>query len=130
MIIYQAFRYELEPTNIQKGRLASHSGAARYAWNWGLEQVKAALEARAAGDLGASVPDAMELHRAWNTWKKEPGNCSWWSENSKCAYQEAFRDLDRACSAFWRARRVGRRIGFPRFKKKGNNDHFRLNQAI
>jgi putative transposase len=130
MIICQAFRYELEPTNIQKGRLASHSGAARYAWNWGLEQVKAALEARAAGDLGASVPDAMELHRAWNTWKKEPGNCSWWSENSKCAYQEAFRDLDRACSAFWRARRVGRRIGFPRFKKKGNNDHFRLNQAI
>jgi putative transposase len=130
MIIYQAFRYELDPTNIQRGRLASHSGAARYAWNWGLEQVKVALERRAAGDLEASVPDAMQLHRAWNAWKKKPGNCDWWSENSKCAYQEAFRDLDRACNTFWRARKVGRRVGFPKFKKKGRADHFRLTQPI
>lgn len=130
MIIYQAFRYELDPTNMQKGRLASHSGAARYAWNWGLEQVKLALERRAAGDLEASVPDAMQLHRSWNAWKKKPGNCEWWSENSKCSYQEAFRDLDRACNAFWRARRAGRRVGFPKFKKKGRADHFRLTQPI
>lgn len=66
----------------------------------------------------------------WNTWKKQPGNCSWWSENSKCTYQEAFRDLDRACKAYWRARRVGRRVGFPKFKKKGRTDHFRLNDPV
>jgi putative transposase len=130
VIIYQAFRYELDPTNIQRGRLASHAGAARYAWNWGLNRVKLALEARAAGDSAATVPNAMELHRMWNTWKKQPGNCSWWSENSKCTYQEAFRDLDRACKAYWRARRVGRRVGFPKFKKKGRTDHFRLNDPV
>lgn len=130
VIIYQAFRYELDPTNIQRGRLASHAGAARYAWNWGLNRVKLALEARAAGDSAATVPNAMELHRMWNIWKKQPGNCSWWSENSKCTYQEAFRDLDRACKAYWRARRVGRRVGFPKFKKKGRTDHFRLNDPV
>jgi putative transposase len=130
VIIYQAFRYELDPTNIQRGQLASHAGAARYAWNWGLNRVKLALEARAAGDSAAPVPNAMELHRMWNTWKKQPGNCSWWSENSKCTYQEAFRDLDRACKAYWRARRVGRRVGFPKFKKKGRTDHFRLNDPV
>jgi putative transposase len=65
-----------------------------------------------------------------NAWKKQPGNCSWWSENSKCAYQEAFGDLDRACNSYWRARRAGRRIGFPRFKKKGRADHFRLTDPV
>ena len=130
MIIHQAFRYELDPTNVQRGRLASRAGGARYAWNWGLEQVKTALQTRAAGDGNASVPDAMELHRRWNAWKKQPGNCAWWSENSKCAYQEAFRDLDRACRAYWRGRRVGRRVGFPKFKKKGRADHFRLSDPV
>jgi putative transposase len=76
------------------------------------------------------VPNAVELHRAWNTWKKQRGNCAWWAENSKCAYQEAFRDLDRALSAFWRARRLGRQVGFPKFKKKGRADHFRVTQPI
>jgi putative transposase len=130
VIVYRAYRYELDPTNVQRGRLASHAGAGRYAWNWGLEQIKTALDARIAGDATASVPNAIELHRMWNVWKKQPGNCTWWTENSKCVYQEAFRDLDRACNMFWRARRAGRRSGFPKFKKKGRADHFRLTQPI
>jgi putative transposase len=129
MIIHQAFRYELDPTNIQRGRLTSHAGAARYAWNWGLDQVKKALDARAAGGGTASMPNAIDLHRTWNAWKKQPGNCEWWSENSKCAYQEAFHDLDRALNAYWRARRMGRRFGFPKFKK-GRADHFRLTDPV
>jgi putative transposase len=130
MTAHQAFRYELDPTNVQRSRLASHAGAARYAWNWGLEQIKVALNARATGDLQSHVPDAMQLHRTWNRWKKLPGNCPWWAENSKCAYQEAFRDLERALSIFWRARTAGRRIGFPRFKKKGRGDSFRLTDPV
>ena len=55
---------------------------------------------------------------------------AWWCENSKCAYQEAFRDLDRALRDFVRSRkgeRKGRRLGFPRFKKRGKcRDSFRF----
>ena len=51
-------------------------------------------------------------------------------ENSKCAYQEAFRDLDRALRDFTASRageRKGRRLGFPRFKKRGRcKDSFRF----
>jgi len=58
-----------------------------------------------------------------------PG-ASWWSGNSKCAYQEAFRDLDRALKDFVRSKngqRKGRRLGFPKFKKRGRcRDSFRL----
>ena len=51
-------------------------------------------------------------------------------ENSKCSYQEAFRDLDRALRDFTASRtgeRKGRRLGFPRFKKRGRcKDSFRF----
>jgi len=55
VIVFQAFRYELDPNNAQRSALASHAGAARYAWNWGLARVKEALDARRAvspQDLG------------------------------------------------------------------------------
>jgi putative transposase len=53
----------------------------------------------------------MELHREWNRWKR--GNAPWWTEVSKCAPQEAFRNLERALRN-WRAGRSR----FPRFRKK------------
>jgi putative transposase len=133
VIVLQAFRYELDPNNAQRSALASHAGAARYAWNWGLVRVKEALEARRAESASGAapatrIPDGMTLSRSWNLWKKQPGNCSWWATNSKCAYQVAFRDLERALRAFYGSRgRVKRRpVGFPRFKKKGRHDHFKL----
>jgi putative transposase len=52
---------------------------------------------------------------------------------SKCAPQEALRDLDRAYQAFWHARRAGgrRRVGLPGWKKRGRcPDRFRLTGAI
>ena len=39
MIVHQAYRLALDPTAAQQRALASHVGAARFASNWGLEQV-------------------------------------------------------------------------------------------
>jgi len=62
--------------------------------------------------------------------KKQDPALAWWGENSKCAYQEAFRDLDRALKDFItskKGQRKGKRLGFPRFKKRGRcKDSFRL----
>jgi putative transposase len=49
---------------------------------------------------------------------------------SKCAPQEALRNLDRAFRNLVRARKAGRYCGFPRFKRKGVNDSFRLTGSI
>jgi len=106
---HQAFRFELDPNASQRRALARHVGAARFAYNWGLEQCLKALEA------GARIPSAVELHRAWNRWKR--AHAPWWVEVSKCAPQEAFRDLERAFRS-WRERRAG----FPRFKRKKSLD--------
>ena len=117
---------ELDPNNGQRGALASHAGAARFAWNWGLERCKAALE------KGQKVPSGPELHREWNAWKRT--NAPWWIEVSKCAPQEAFRNLEKAFRAFFDSRsgkRAGPRVGFPRFKKKfRSRDSFRLTGVI
>src|SRR6202035_3635941 len=59
---------------------------------------------------------------------------AWWAQNSKCSYQEGFRDLDRALRDFTASRagqRKGRRLGFPRFKKRGKcRDSFRFGSGV
>src|SRR5262245_23848922 len=131
---HRAFRFALAPNDRQKGRLASHAGGARYAYNLGLQWLKESLEQRRSGS-DVSAPNATEMHRRWNQWKKDPANgASWWSDNSKCVYQEAFRDLELGFTSFLASRhgkRKGRRVGFPRFKCKGRcRDGFRLTGLI
>jgi putative transposase len=101
----QAFRFELSPNVAQRQALARHVGAARYAYNWGLEMVLKALEE------GRRIPSAFDLSKTWNAWKRE--NAPWWTEVSKCAPQGAFHDLEEALKN-WRKGRAK----FPRFRRK------------
>ncbi len=124
MHVVQAYRFALDPSSSQERVLRSHAGAARKAWNWGLARCK---ERYAAERCWYSAHD---LHKLWNIWKKTDPGLAWWNQNSKCAYQEAFRDLDQALRDFSKSRkgqRKGRRLGFPQFKKKGRcRDSFRF----
>ena len=124
MKVTQAYRFALDPSPAQEQILLSHAGAARFAWNWGLAKCGERYAAEGRWYSGT------ELHRLWNIEKKADPALAWWSENSKCAYQEAFRDLDRALRDFVKSRRggrKGRRLGFPRFKKRGKcRDSFRF----
>jgi putative transposase len=125
--MHQAYRFALEPNDRQRSGLASHAGAARFAFNWGLELVKARLDARAAGEE-ADVPWSLaELRREWNRAKAEVA--PWWAENSKEAYASGLEALVRGLgnfSASRRGRRRGRRVGFPRFRRRGHRDHCRF----
>jgi putative transposase len=124
----QAYRFALDPSPAQERALRSHAGAARFAWNWGLARCRE----RYATEW--KWYSAAELHKLWNAEKKVDPDLAWWGENSKCAYQEAFRNLDRALGDFIKSRkgkRKGKRLGFPRQKKKGKaRDSFRLTGAI
>jgi putative transposase len=77
---------------------------------------------------------AAGLHKLWNAEKRADPALAWWAENSKCAYQEAFRDLDRALRDFIKSKkgqRKGGRLGFPRFKKRGRcRDSFRFSTGV
>ena len=49
-VVLQAYRFALDPTARQRRSLASHVGAARFAYNWGLELVKTRLDQRATAE--------------------------------------------------------------------------------
>ena len=44
MVVRSAFRFELDPNNHQQGALARHAGAARFAYNWGLAELRQHFE--------------------------------------------------------------------------------------
>ena len=128
MKVTQAYRFALDPAPEQERALRSHAGAARFAWNWGLARCKERHEAE------GKWYSAADLHKLWNAEKKTEPALAWWPENSKCVYQEAFRDLDRALRDFIRSKkgqRRGKRLGFPRFKKRGKcRDSFRFTTGV
>jgi putative transposase len=95
----------------------SHFGARRKAFNWGLAQVKADLDARSVDPEHESVGwDLGSLRKAWNRAKDEVA--PWWATNSKECYSAGLADLAAALSNWSASRngkRQGRRVGFPRF---------------
>jgi putative transposase len=127
-MVRQAYKFALDPGPAQERALRSHAGAARFAWNWGLAKCMERYDAE------GKWYSAIDLHKLWNAEKKANPDLAWWSENSKCAYQEAFRDLDRAFKDFIKSKkgaRKGRRLGFPKFKKRGRaRDSFRLSDRV
>jgi putative transposase len=125
VIARQAFRYELSANAGQAVLLAQHAGAARFAWNWALaERIRRYRE----NEGRSRFTNAVEQHRELNA--RKASEFPWMYEVSKCAPQEALRNLDRAFRNFVRARKAGRYCGFPRFKRKGIDDGFRLTGSI
>ncbi len=117
MLVNKAYRYELEPNKTQLILLKKHAGCARFAWNWGLAERKRLWEEE------RKTTNAIELHRKLNRLKKT--DFPWMYEVSKCAPQEALRDLDKAFKNFFEGR-----ANFPKFKEKGVHDSFRLTGTI
>ena len=120
--VTQAYRFALDPTPRQRRALASHCGAARYAYNWGLELVEQRLQQRRAGN-NIEVPWTLPALRwEWNRAKHQVA--PWWAENSKEAYSSGLDGLAQALKTFSDSkagRRRGRRIGVPRPKRKGRS---------
>jgi putative transposase len=118
--VIQAYQFAMDPTPGQRRALASHCGAARVAYNWGLQVVRERLEQRQV-DSTIQVPWPLaDFRREWNRAKHQVA--PWWAENSKEAYSSGLNGLSRALQSWSdsrHGRRKGRPVGFPRFKKKG-----------
>ena len=107
--------------------MASHAGAARFAYNAGLAHVKEALESGEPADWSH-----YSLLRWWNANKDELAvnkitGEAWWSQNSKEAYSMGLRSLAQGFSNWSKSRkgqRKGKRVGFPKFKSKNNVARF------
>lgn len=118
MQVLKAYKTELDPNNVQRTLLAKHAGAARFTWNWALNRRIEEYK------LTGKSSNAIEQHRQLNAVKREL--FPWMYEVSKCAPQEALRDLDKAYRNFFAGR-----AKFPKFKsKKRGLGGFRLTGSI
>ena len=125
----QAFRFTLDPTEDQSWMLARHFGARRKAYNWTVATLKADIEAWRATGVETAKPSFRVLRKRWNTTKDEvcvnaETGAVWWSECSKEAYADG---ITGGVDAYWNwqtsrsGKRDGKKMGFPRFKKKGRD---------
>src|SRR5882757_5601799 len=145
---HTTFRFCLDPTVEQNTVLARHAGASRFAFNQCLRMVKNALTHRMTHPDAAVPWTGFDLINAFNTWKKTEdagrvfivdtkGNVeaaatglSWRGQVCQQVFEEAAVDLGKGLAAWSDSRsgkRKGKRVGFPRFKKKsGDIASFRL----
>lgn len=138
----KGFKTQLNPNNNQKTLFAQHCGVARFAYNWGLDVCFKAIEARnqakEKGEPLPKFPTSIDLHKKLNAEIKTQH--SWFYQSSKCAPQQALRDLKNA----WKRKLKMRDLrteslpanslvkgsGTPKRKKKFIKDSFYLEGNI
>lgn len=124
--VVQAYRFALDPTPLQVGALASHAGAARFAYNYMLALLKSVTDQRAAERSYGVAESVLTPALGWSlpalrkVWNQRKTTCApWWQENSKEAYNTGLHALARGLEAWSKSRagqRAGKQVGFPRFK--------------
>ena len=129
MKITRGYKTELDLNNKQETLCLQHAGTARFAYNWALAKKIEAYKA------GIKVPTAIDLHKELNKLKQT--ELLWMYHVSKCAPQEALRNVDKAYDNFFRKVKLKKqlkhkgKLGFPKFKKKNKGiGSFRLTGAI
>jgi putative transposase len=136
---YTTFKFCLDPTVEQREVLARHAGASRFAFNQCLAMMKTALTHRKT-DSSVEVPwTGFDLINAFNAWKttEDAGRVftvdaggvaevrvtglAWRRDVCQQVFEEAAVDLGKGLKAWSDSRsgkRKGKRVGFPKFKKK------------
>ena len=122
-----AHRIRLDPTTTQVVSFTRACGVARFAYNWALAQWQ---QQHAAG----KKPSEVALRRQLNAIKYK--QFPWMREVTKCAPQQAIKNLGRAYANFLADLQKHRRgelalkhVRVPRFKKKGVHDSFRADNG-
>lgn len=139
--------HRLNLNNKQKTLARKHAGVARHAYNWGVEICNNALKNE------EKLPSSIDLHKLLV--KDVKSENAWYYDCSKCAPQQALRNLNTSWTNFFRIAKSGelkkkkaayirerKRKGLevsnkklanlckPNFKKRGQNDSFYLEGNI
>jgi putative transposase len=113
------YQYRIYPTNKQRQSLAQLFGCVRVVWNDALAQCK----------QSEKKPSSAELQKVAITVAKQSEERAWLSEVSVVPLQQSVADLEVAFKNFFnsgKGKRKGRKVGYPKFKKKTNNQSARF----
>ena len=125
----RSYRLELKLNKTQAALCAKSAGTARFAYNWKLDQLIREYEANKSQATMYDLPkvpstlgNAQDWHKDWVLLKSD---LPWIRETSKCCGHEALRDLQIAFQRFFQ-----NKSGYPKFKKRGQRDSFRLAGSV
>ncbi|MGD2184322.1 RNA-guided endonuclease InsQ/TnpB family protein [Lusitaniella coriacea] len=113
------YKFRFYPTDQQQQRLAQLFGCVRVVWNDALAICKRSEKKPSSGDLQKRVI----------TQAKKTEERAWLSEVSNIPLQQSVADLDTAFKNFFascKGKRKGRKVGYPRFKKRTNSQSARF----
>jgi len=115
------FKYRIYPNPHQLESLVKAFGCARVVWNDALAIYKDAYL--------AGLPRPQDLDKLVITQAKKTEERAWLSEVSNIVLQQSYRDLQQAWSNFFnslKGERKGKKVGFPKFKKKQSRQTIRF----
>lgn len=120
---YKAYRFRLEPTKNQACLMASIAGSTRFVFNHFLAIQKDLYQKRKdLNDPSIKFLSYNQTSAILTQLKKE--EVTLWLRNPPSqALQQSLMDLDKAIKGW-----LTKRYGFPKFKKKGQHDSFRIPQ--
>jgi putative transposase len=117
-LVEQGYRFALAPTPEQERFLDACAGASRFFYNWGLALVETRLRLRRAYGASVAVPwSYKELCSEFAKVKDEVA--PWRCEVVVGSQQAGLEALGAGLRRFLEGRRTGRRVGFPRYRRKG-----------
>ncbi len=145
--MFKGYKIRLELNDKQRTLALKHAGVARHAYNWAVELTTVAF------DNHEKILGSIDLHKLLV--KDVKSEYAWYYDSSKCAPQQALRNITTAWVRFFKELKDGtisnkrkayirerkrkglpikesklNSIGKPNFKKKGVNDNFYLEGAI
>ncbi|MFB2979262.1 RNA-guided endonuclease InsQ/TnpB family protein [Microseira sp. BLCC-F43] len=116
------YQYRFYPTDQQKQNLARLFGCVRVVYN----------DALAICKQSEKKPKSAELQKIVITQAKKTEARAWLSEVSNIPLQQSVADLETAFKNFFdscKGKRKGRKVGYPKFKKRTNSQSARLTRG-
>ena len=113
------YQYRFYPTDQQQQSLVELFGCVRVVWN----------DALALCRQSKTKPKSAQLQKLVITQAKLTEERKWLSEVSNIPLQQSVADLDTAFKNFFadcKGKRKGRKVGYPKFKKRTNNQSARF----
>ena len=127
VVMKRSHRVALKPTPGQEALFGQHAGYARFTYNWALGEFRAGL------DVGEWLSERT-LRPRWNRVKGIIA--PWGAQLSQNAAKYAIIDFGQAAEGWGKYRqkvkagqRPGRRVGFPRFKRRKHEQGFRADNG-
>jgi putative transposase len=116
------YQYRFYPTDQQRQSLAQLFGCVRVVWN----------DALALCKQSEKKPKSAELQKIVITQAKQTGERAWLGEVSAIPLQQSVADLEIAFKNFFdscKGKRKGRKVGYPKFKKRTSSQSARLTRG-